>query len=134
MTYLKTVKELSPVDLTTLVEVSSELSGIFFAELDTKVHKTPTEVVAVKTFSVHGRVDAGQSSDAEGASLVKSGSKIFHAVSHVELGEFLNRASVLSIWSSLNAEDVVGFLELGWHVNCKSAIRFKSKVLTLVVG
>ena len=114
--------------------MSSELSSIFFAELDAKVHETPTEVVAVKAFSVHGRVDTSKSSDAECASLVNSGSEILHAVSHVELAKFLHRASVLSVWGSLDVEDVVAFLELGWNVDGKSTIRLKSKVLTLVVG
>lgn len=91
---LKAVKELSPVDLTILVEVTGKLCGILFAELNAKVNETPTEVVTVDAVSVHSRVDAGESSDAEGTSLVKSVSEVLHAVLHVEFGEIFDRAGI----------------------------------------
>jgi hypothetical protein len=100
-------------------EMSGELDGILFAELDSVVNETPPEVVAFKvmvSFRVNSLENGSKSFHSEAGSGVYFSLKILHAVTNFKLGQIINLSRVSGIWGSEEEEDVLFLLEFSGNI------------------
>ncbi len=120
-TYSNCSKELIVVNhsISVSIEMVKNLLGFLFANWDTIVLQTPSEIINIKglvSIVIHGSKDPCNASDTVWTSLNDLRLDLTNQVINCELVQFVNCHCVLRGWSCDEVEYVLILLELCWNI------------------